>query len=322
MMLLSAADLVSDVTTFVLSLAGLEKETIKALLDEWRLIYVWDVTRDKIATIPILIGLPAALLLEKLLGRRRRRIFTPDFWQNVWCKVLNVLILSTVVAGILGLIHNAYDAYLPFLQVRILDGAALWAQFLAAFVIGDFLNYVQHWIRHRVPVMWAFHAMHHSDPHPTPGTGLREHIGDPVAGALLNTGPVMVLGADPIITFWLVLAYQCWSFLTHMDAPVTYGVLGRFTVSPSFHRIHHSAESRHWDKNFGEVLTIWDRMFGTACFDYDGPFTCGIADYAGATPTSGGFRDQWKTWAWLTLRPVRDIAKGAWRSRSGSVYGS
>lgn len=226
------------------------------------------------------------------------------------------------MAGIVGLIHNAYDGYLPFLQVRVLDGASLWTQFFAAFVIGDFLRYAQHWARHRVPAMWAFHAMHHSDPHPTPGTGLREHVGDPVVAALLSAGPVMVLGGDPMITFWLVLAYQSWAFFMHIDAPITYGVLGRFIVSPSFHRIHHSAESKHWDKNFGEVLTIWDRMFGTACFDYDEPFECGIAGYCGAAPASDGMLDQWTTWAWLTLRPVRDIARGAWRSRSRDVYES
>lgn len=319
-MLLAATDTISNATTFLLSLAGLEKEAVKALLEEWHLIYVWDITRDQIATLPILVGLPAALLLERVLGRRRRKAFPPAFWQGVWCKVLNALVLSALLAAALRWVHAAYDTYLPFLQVALLDGSALWAQFLVAFVVGDFVRYVHHRFRHRIPVMWAVHAIHHSDADISPGTSLREHVGDPATASLFAAGPAMLVGADPSVTFWLVLAYQGWGSFTHMDVPLTYGRLGRYIVSPAFHRVHHSAEPRHWDKNFGDVLTIWDRMFGTAYFSADEQFECGVAGYAGAVPASNSLWDQWKTWAWLTIRPVRDIYRGAWRSRSRDVY--
>ena len=36
-----------------------------------------------------------------------------------------------------------------------------------------------------------------------------------------------------------------------------------FVVSPAFHEIHHSVDTRHRDSNFGGVLTIWDKLFGT-----------------------------------------------------------
>jgi hypothetical protein len=40
-------------------------------------------------------------------------------------------------------------------------------------------------------------------------------------------------------------------------------------VTPQYHRIHHSIEPRHQDKNFGNLLTVWDRMFGTMNRNYD-----------------------------------------------------
>src|SRR6185369_17013266 len=33
--------------------------------------------------------------------------------------------------------------------------------------------------------------------------------------------------------------------------------------SPSNHRVHHSRDPRHIDKNLGGLLIIWDRLFGT-----------------------------------------------------------
>ncbi len=32
------------------------------------------------------------------------------------------------------------------------------------------------------------------------------------------------------------------------------------------HRIHHSREPQHFNKNFGVVTSVWDRLFGTAYF--------------------------------------------------------
>ena len=40
-------------------------------------------------------------------------------------------------------------------------------------------------------------------------------------------------------------------------------------VTPSHHRVHHSLEARHIDRNFGGVLIVWDRLFGT--FAPEGP---------------------------------------------------
>jgi sterol desaturase/sphingolipid hydroxylase (fatty acid hydroxylase superfamily) len=33
--------------------------------------------------------------------------------------------------------------------------------------------------------------------------------------------------------------------------------------SPAMHQIHHSAEERHWDKNYAIVISLWDWMLGT-----------------------------------------------------------
>jgi sterol desaturase/sphingolipid hydroxylase (fatty acid hydroxylase superfamily) len=34
-------------------------------------------------------------------------------------------------------------------------------------------------------------------------------------------------------------------------------------MSPAQHHIHHSVDSKHYDKNFGYILSFWDWIFGT-----------------------------------------------------------
>jgi sterol desaturase/sphingolipid hydroxylase (fatty acid hydroxylase superfamily) len=52
--------------------------------------------------------------------------------------------------------------------------------------------------------------------------------------------------------------------LAHLNTRVS---LGRFSLciqNPQYHRIHHSIEPQHRDKNFCRMLPVFDVIFGTA----------------------------------------------------------
>jgi sterol desaturase/sphingolipid hydroxylase (fatty acid hydroxylase superfamily) len=49
-------------------------------------------------------------------------------------------------------------------------------------------------------------------------------------------------------------------------------------VSPRFHRLHHSAEPDHRERNFGMTYSFWDRLFGTADARADEPRAYGLPD--------------------------------------------
>ncbi len=49
-------------------------------------------------------------------------------------------------------------------------------------------------------------------------------------------------------------------------------------VTPQSHRVHHSLEPQHGDRNFGVIFTIWDRMFGTLYANYDEYPDTGVLD--------------------------------------------
>lgn len=312
--------LISDVTNFLFGLASVEKEGFKALLAEWHLLYFWDSART-ILDVPFVLGLTGALLMERFAGRIRSSTFSASFWQGVWFQVLNIAILGVVLGSALRLIHQGYDAYFPFLGVRVLSGYSPLTQLAGLLVIGDFIGYVRHKMMHKVPILWVFHAVHHSDSEVGPTTEYRSHIGEKIAGSLISTGPMMILGADPAVVLVIVVFGEFWALFVHSSARITLGPIGRFVSNPCFHRLHHSKDPRHWDRNYGAYFTVWDRIFGTACMDFDADFETGISKYGRANPTSSSVRECIANWAWLTVRPFLDIARGGWRTRSPEIYG-
>lgn len=169
--------------------------------------------------------------------------------------------------------------------------AIMAALLLLAFDLG---TYVTHRLSHRVPVLWAFHRLHHSAEQLTPLTLERKHPVYTLLSVLIDCAVVAPVQALIIYLFgaqghlavlgatnmgFVVFAY-CAASLRHTHIWLSYGpVLDRIVVSPALHQIHHSAAPQHWDRNYGEVLAIWDWAFGSL-YQPDGreELTFGIGD--------------------------------------------
>ncbi|HKB78848.1 MAG TPA: sterol desaturase family protein, partial [Thermoanaerobaculia bacterium] len=154
--------------------------------------------------------------------------------------------------------------WVPFLQTHILIGLPAPVQFLAGLAAADFTYYLWHRSVHATPFLWAFHSIHHSQQELTIATSLRVHIFEEMVRGIFYFVPFFILAIPAHVWLPLDIAINWLLFLEHSDLDWTYGKLGRFIVSPHFHRIHHSVETQDLDTNFGSFLSIWDRIFGTA----------------------------------------------------------
>lgn len=168
----------------------------------------------------------------------------------------------------------------------------LFAPLLAA-LIGDFLFYWFHRAQHAF--LWRFHAVHHSIRHLN-AAGSYHHISEEVFVALLITIPMTLLAdirtgpALPFLGFYLAFS----THYLHSTVRLHLGPLRYVFQDNRYHRIHHSLEPHHFDKNFGGVFTIWDQAFRTAYFPKPGEWPAtGLADQ----PEAASLRD------WM-LRPL------------------
>ena len=145
-------------------------------------------------------------------------------------------------------------------------------QFLVVFILSDFKEYLKHLAFHRFGPLWAIHEFHHAATSFTILTAYRFHFLQTSIGMFFDVVPFVLLGAPIQTIIGVVLLRQIHGMLIHSNITHSWGFLGRYIlVSPMAHRIHHSVDPKHYDKNFGGTFIFWDRLFGTYCEVVDIP---------------------------------------------------
>ncbi len=159
----------------------------------------------------------------------------------------------------------------PEIDPQRLLGQPLWATAivvgLAMILLKDFLFYWEHRIQHRW--LWRWHAPHHAIRNLS-ATNSWHHWTEIVMFALMVSLPMSLLtptfGPRP----FLIGLIMSWTpIYLHAATRLKLGpVMRRIIVDNRYHRIHHSLEPDHFDRNFGAATPLWDWMFGTAYFPH------------------------------------------------------
>lgn len=147
----------------------------------------------------------------------------------------------------------------PLFDVVTLTGALI-SSIIMLFVY-DFFYYWLHRIQHAVPILWRFHAVHHSVRHLSVPNGYG-HFTEQIFRALIIFGPVSHLIVWESAIAVAVLSVVQGAYI-HSSTSIRLGPLSAIFVDPRTHHIHHSLEAQHFDMNFGTFSLIWDRVFGT-----------------------------------------------------------
>jgi sterol desaturase/sphingolipid hydroxylase (fatty acid hydroxylase superfamily) len=141
-----------------------------------------------------------------------------------------------------------------------------WVQVLVAVVLLDIVTYVLHRAYHRVPLMWRFHLVHHTDLDLDVSSASRFHTGEVLFSSVVKLGLVVLLGISPLgLVLFEVVMLACAQF-QHANIRIPAGlepILWRTLVPPAMHRLHHTPNRDDTDSNFGTILTLWDSLFGT-----------------------------------------------------------
>lgn len=134
-------------------------------------------------------------------------------------------------------------------------------------VIADFFYYWMHRAQHAIPWMWRFHRVHHSITEMS-ATNSYHHVAEDLFQYVAVTLPLIFLfdvSSGPV-PWLLIVVLNTQTYFIHSSANFNIGPL-RYLVSDNrLHRIHHSREDRHLNRNFATRTPLWDVLFGTAYF--------------------------------------------------------
>jgi sterol desaturase/sphingolipid hydroxylase (fatty acid hydroxylase superfamily) len=131
-----------------------------------------------------------------------------------------------------------------------------------ALLTSDFLQYWEHRFEH-LWLLWRFHAVHHSTRELCANSNFT-HFSHSFLMAVFYGVPMSLLTPDPLSIAPVLAVVLGWNAYLHSPIRLSVGPLRWLLADNRFHRIHHSTDRRHFDRNFGTFLSIWDVAFGTA----------------------------------------------------------
>lgn len=184
-----------------------------------------------------------------------------DFW--AWFietislyKTVAIVLSFGVCYYLVGIIQKSVD-----IQFKIANPVL---QFCIIFIISDFKNWGKHYVFHRFHSLWQIHSFHHAATNFNLLTRQRGHILESEIGRFFDVLPFVLLGAPMSSYFVLVILVEAHQMLLHGASNSDWGFVGRnILVSPAAHRVHHSIEEKHYNKNFGVTFIFWDKLFKT-----------------------------------------------------------
>ncbi len=131
----------------------------------------------------------------------------------------------------------------------------------------DLVTYWFHRMSHRVPLLWRFHRVHHSDTTMDTSTFFRAHPIEVLfwfgSSNILAAGifglDLLTLGLYFLVsTPFFILEHTNLRFPSWLDKS-----LGLIFTTPNLHKVHHEQDQHYTDSNYADIFILWDRLFGT-----------------------------------------------------------
>lgn len=201
----------------------------------------------------LLIGVE--LLFAKLKQRELYR-FT-DSINDLSCGVINQVLSVFTALFLYGLYVFTYE-HTGFV---VLEADSVWTWVIA--VVGvDFGYYWFHRTAHERNLLWSTHVVHHQSEEYNLTVALRQGAIEPWATWIFYQ-PLALLGVPPLVFIACNSINTIFQFWVHTRAVDRIGPLEWIFNSPSHHRVHHGADPKYLDRNYGGMFIVWDRLFGT-----------------------------------------------------------
>lgn len=253
------------------SFLGMDKQALRVACESYGLEPLWSLLRDVyLNPVVMMFAVPLWVFLAKIWpAEEPKSLSNGNLLLDFLYPLFSLPVETTIVVKGAALINRTFETYIPFLHTGLLDGQSVAIQAVGAFLIVDFMFYIRHWLRHKIPWLWYFHVIHHSQRHVNMFTTDRLHPVEGLIDLSIKAVPIAIVGGSYPAWTLFALFNGMIGYYSHANVRTNMGLLKYLIVTPQSHRLHHSIEPEHLNRNFGERLVIWDWMFGTWHRDFD-----------------------------------------------------
>jgi sterol desaturase/sphingolipid hydroxylase (fatty acid hydroxylase superfamily) len=137
---------------------------------------------------------------------------------------------------------------------------------IGGFLVRSFTSWATHLAMHKVPFLWRFHRVHHSDTFLDISTTVRFHPIEFLINLPIMLAAVAIFGISPVTLMLYEVFDAGMNVFTHANIRLpgwADRALRLLIITPDMHRVHHSSYHRETDSNYGATLSVWDHLFRT-----------------------------------------------------------
>jgi sterol desaturase/sphingolipid hydroxylase (fatty acid hydroxylase superfamily) len=139
----------------------------------------------------------------------------------------------------------------------------IWVQFILATILADLFQYATHRLHHKIPLLWRFHAIHHSSQSMDWLAGSRTHLVEVLTTRAMVMVPLYLCGFSEQALNAYVILVGVQAVAIHANVGINFGWLRYVIATPQFHHWHHSKDREYMDANYAVHLPVIDMLFGT-----------------------------------------------------------
>lgn len=184
--------------------------------------------------------------------------------ENFWMTIINTLIIRvfffiTPISAALYMTQNNIWLF-PLLGVNTV------VAWIIIFLLLDLIIYFEHVLFHKIPILWKFHSVHHSDLDMDFTTALRFHYAESTVSVITKIWVIALFGPPvwAVVLFEVVLNFSAMFNHSNFMLPKWLDkYVSKVIVTPKFHEIHHSQKITDSMSNYWFFLSLWDYFFST-----------------------------------------------------------
>ena len=233
---------------------------------------------------PFLVAIFIILFIIETQFQLRKRV------QKRWKRIFINFIVSIPAFALLRLLFIPAMVWLSVQDQHWHFGLLYWLQtpswlgFAISFLLLDYTNYLWHILLHKMPLLWRFHLVHHTDLDLDITTAFRFHFGELIGSVFFRGAAVLLIGASPLVVLVYEIFFEAATQFHHtnMKLPIKLEkALNKLIVTPRMHGIHHSVVKAETDSNYAVIFSFWDRLHRTARLNiHQQNIVTGVPSYA------------------------------------------
>jgi sterol desaturase/sphingolipid hydroxylase (fatty acid hydroxylase superfamily) len=234
-------------------------------------------TPTLIALFVILFFLESKFQLRKRVQGRWKRIFINFIVSLPAFALLRVLLIPAMVW--LAVQNQSWQFGLNYLFEAPASFKAV-----VGFLLLDYSNYIWHILLHKLPILWRFHLVHHTDLDLDVSTAFRFHFGEMIGSIFFRGAAIILIGVTPVLVLVYEIVFEAATQFHHSNTKLPFRLeklLNFLIVTPRMHGIHHSMIKSETDSNYSVIFSVWDRIHKTVRLNiHQNEIVTGVPSYA------------------------------------------